>query len=82
MASDSMMYMPTFMKIGFGIHVLLSYGLDNLRGRIVGITNGKDLSYIPLTNLRSRDTFIASFMTIRSGIGAILRALPQQFERL
>jgi hypothetical protein len=41
MASCVMIYLPSFMKIGKGIHVILRFCLNNFRGFNVGITDGK-----------------------------------------
>jgi hypothetical protein len=42
MASDGLIYIPSFMKIGTGIQAILWFCL-NLRGCNVGITDGSDL---------------------------------------
>jgi hypothetical protein len=46
MASDGMMYISSFMKIGSGIQVI--FRLLLWQGSSVGITNGKDLWCLPL----------------------------------
>jgi hypothetical protein len=38
-----MIYLPSLMKIGTGIHVILKFALRNLNGRDVGITAGREL---------------------------------------
>jgi hypothetical protein len=43
MASDSMIYIPSFMKIGAGVQVLLRFYLRNLRGCNIDITDMRDL---------------------------------------
>jgi hypothetical protein len=43
MASCHMIYLPSFMKTGTGVQAILRFYLRNLRGRDVGITNGRDL---------------------------------------
>jgi hypothetical protein len=43
MASDGMIYIPSFVKIESGFQVILSYYIDKLKCCSVGITNGKDL---------------------------------------
>jgi hypothetical protein len=80
MASDDMIYVPSFMKISLGIQVILRHYLYNLKGRSVGITNGKDL-WCMLLRWPQMAWHIQSFMKIGSGIQMILRVLPQQFER-
>jgi hypothetical protein len=47
-ASCGMIYIPSFMKIGTGVQVILRFCLRNLRGCNVGITDGRDSSIIPL----------------------------------
>jgi hypothetical protein len=43
MASDSMIYIPSFMNIVSGIPEILWFCLSNLNGCNVGITDGKEL---------------------------------------
>jgi hypothetical protein len=43
MASYSMTYLPSFIKIGSGIQAILRVCLRNLKGCNVGITDGRDL---------------------------------------
>jgi hypothetical protein len=43
MALYSMIYVPSFMKIGTDIQAVLRFCLSNLRGCNVGVTNGRDL---------------------------------------
>jgi hypothetical protein len=43
MASDDMIHVSSFMKIGTGVQAILRGFLRNLRGCNVGITNRRDL---------------------------------------
>jgi hypothetical protein len=43
MASGGMIYIRSFMKIGIALQAILRFGLRNLRGCNVGITNGRDI---------------------------------------
>jgi hypothetical protein len=43
-----MIYIPSFMKPGIGVHAILRVFLRNLRGFSVGITDGRDFSITPL----------------------------------
>jgi hypothetical protein len=43
MASDGMIYIPSFMKIGTGVEAILRFCLTSLNGCNVGITYGRDL---------------------------------------
>jgi hypothetical protein len=40
MASDVMIYVPSFMKIGSGVQAMLKFGISNLRAYNVGMTDG------------------------------------------
>jgi hypothetical protein len=42
-ASGGMIYIPSFMKVGTGIQVILRFCLNNLICCNVGITAGRDL---------------------------------------
>jgi uncharacterized protein YraI len=48
MASCSMIFLPSFMKINKGVQALFRFCLSNMNGCNVGSTNGKDLSNAPL----------------------------------
>jgi hypothetical protein len=87
MASDGMIYVPSFMKIGLGIQVIMrllvhlftvNHYLYNQRGRSIGITSGKDLWGM----LLRWPQMAWLFHEISSRIQMILRVLPQQSERL
>jgi hypothetical protein len=41
-ASCGMIYLMSFIKIGTGVQAILRFGLRNLRGCNVGITDGRD----------------------------------------
>jgi hypothetical protein len=43
-----MIYIPCFMKIGAGVQAILRFGLRNMRGCNIGITDGRDLRYTSL----------------------------------
>jgi hypothetical protein len=43
MASCGMIYIPSLMKIGTNIHVILKFCLSNLKRCNVGITDARDL---------------------------------------
>jgi hypothetical protein len=43
MPSCGMISLPSFMKIGTGDQAMLKFCLSNLKGCIVGITDGKEL---------------------------------------
>jgi uncharacterized protein YraI len=43
MASDFIMYVPSFMGIGAGVQAILRFCLNKLRGCNVSITDGRDL---------------------------------------
>jgi hypothetical protein len=43
MALYGMMYMPSFMKIGIDIQVILRFCLSDLNGCDADITNGRDV---------------------------------------
>jgi hypothetical protein len=47
--SGALMYMPSFIKIGAGLHAILRFSLRNLRVCNVGIT---DVRYLRITPLR------------------------------
>jgi hypothetical protein len=47
-ASCGMIYLPSFMKIGTGVQVILKFCLRILRGCDVGISDGRDLRSTPL----------------------------------
>jgi hypothetical protein len=57
--------------------VVITSTLDNVRGCVVGITNGKYFFGMTSDDM----TYVPSFITIGSGI-RVIRVLPQQFERL
>jgi hypothetical protein len=42
MASDGIMYIPSFMTFGFGIRLILRASVNNLRGCNVGFTDRWD----------------------------------------
>jgi hypothetical protein len=81
LASDVMIYIPSFMKIGTGIQAMLRFCLSNLRGCNVGITDGGFMKCS--VEMKSGGMiYIPSFMMISSGIQVTFMVLPQQFERL
>jgi hypothetical protein len=41
MPSCGMIFLPSFMKIGTGIQVILRFLLSNLNGYTVGVTHGR-----------------------------------------
>jgi hypothetical protein len=43
LGSGGVIYLPSFMKIGKGIQTILWFGLSNLKGCIIGTTDGRDL---------------------------------------
>jgi hypothetical protein len=43
MASDGMIYIPSLMKIGIDVEVILRFCLRNMRSCNVGITDGREL---------------------------------------
>jgi hypothetical protein len=43
MASGSMIYLPSFLKIGTGFQAILRFFLSSFNGYNVGITDGRDL---------------------------------------
>jgi hypothetical protein len=42
MASDGMIYLKSFMKIGTGVEAILRFCLSNLKGCNVSVTDGRD----------------------------------------
>jgi hypothetical protein len=48
MAPCCMRYVPSFMKIGVGLQVILRFGHSNLKICNVGITEGKEFISSPL----------------------------------
>jgi hypothetical protein len=47
MGPGGMLYLPSFMKIGRGVHEILRFFLRNLSGCNVGITDRRDLLITP-----------------------------------
>jgi hypothetical protein len=43
-----MIYLASFVKIGKGVQEILRFGLKNLKGCNVGITDGRDIRIAPL----------------------------------
>jgi hypothetical protein len=43
MGSVGMIYLPSFMKVGAGVQVILRFFLGDFKGCNVGITDGRDL---------------------------------------
>jgi hypothetical protein len=71
MASCSMIYLPSFMKICIGVQAILRFCLRNLRG-CDGITDGRDFLIMPLRWAQVSCDMRTSFIKIGSGIQKLI----------
>jgi hypothetical protein len=82
MASDGMICIPRFMKIGSSIHVKYTKVIISTiwEASVFVLLMGRVYDVCRWDDVRWHDTYIPSFMTIGSGIQIILKVLPQQLE--
>jgi hypothetical protein len=81
-ASDSMVYIPSFMKIGSVNQLILSLLPRQWEAAVLVLLMGRIYDVCRWDVFRWHDIYTPSFMTIGSGIRVILRVLPQLFEGL
>jgi hypothetical protein len=75
MDSGSMIYIPSFMKIGSGIEEILRFCLRNLRGCNVGITDGRDFFNYAFEMGSGAVIYLPSFIKISSGLQKLISLL-------
>jgi hypothetical protein len=81
MASRDMIYIPSFMKIGPGIQVILRFSFRNFRGCNVGITDVERFMNYAVEMELGIMIYIPIFITVGSGIQKLIGRIHIQTRR-